>query len=141
VADYMTKPVTLPRFMLAISRAKRLFESHDLKMNSVLREKDYIFVRSNSVLTKIKVCDILYMQALGDYVNIYTHEKRYTAHITLKGIEEKLPADKFYRLHRSYLVALDYVDGVDEGRAFIGSHPISIGKQFKKELLVKLNLI
>jgi DNA-binding LytR/AlgR family response regulator len=141
VADYMTKPVSLPRFMLAISRAKRLFESNDLKLNPASREKDYIFVRSNSVLTKIKVCDILYMQALGDYVNIYTHEKRYTAHITLKGIEGKLPADKFYRLHRSYLVALDYVDGVEEGTAFIGNHPISIGKQFKKQLLSKLNLI
>jgi two-component system, LytTR family, response regulator len=139
VADYMTKPVSLPRFMLAISRAKRLFEANDFKMNQ--RDKDYIFVRSNSVLTKIKICDILYMQALGDYVNIYTHEKRYTAHITLKGIEEKLPAGKFYRLHRSYLVALDYVDGVEEGTAFIGNHPISIGKQFKKELLAKLNLI
>jgi two-component system, LytTR family, response regulator len=141
VADYMTKPVSLPRFMLAISRAKRLFESNDHKFNINQKEKDYIFVRSNSVLTKIKICDILYMQALGDYVNIYTPEKRYTAHITLKGIEEKLPSGKFYRLHRSYLVALDYVDGVEEGTAFIGNHPISIGKQFKKELLVKLNLI
>jgi DNA-binding LytR/AlgR family response regulator len=141
LADYMTKPVSLPRFMLAISRAKRLFELNDKKLNHEQREKDYIFIRSNSVLTKIKVCDILYMQALGDYVNIYTAEKRYTAHITLKGIEEKLPADKFYRLHRSYLVALDYVDGVEEGTAFIGNHPISIGKQFKKELLTKLNLI
>jgi two-component system, LytTR family, response regulator len=141
VADYITKPVSLPRFMLAISRAKRLFESNILKINHGQRDKDYIFVRSNSVLTKIKIADILYMQALGDYVNIYTHEKRFTAHITLKGIEERLPAGKFYRLHRSYLVALDYVDGVNEGTAFIGNHPISIGKQFKKELLIKLNLI
>lgn len=141
VADYMTKPVSLPRFMLAVSRAKRLFEANDPKNNQGQKDKDYIFIRSNSVLTKIKIGDILYMQALGDYVNIYTSEKRFTAHITLKGIEEKLPSGKFYRLHRSYLVALDYVDGVNEGTAFIGNHPISIGKQFKKELLAKLNLI
>jgi two-component system, LytTR family, response regulator len=142
VADYMTKPVTLPRLMLAIDRAKKLHETVDqLKPDYSSREKDYIFVRSNSVLTKIKVCDINYIQALGDYVNIFTREKRYTAHITLKGIEEKLPADKFYRLHRSFLVSLDCVDGVEEGTAYIGSHPIPIGKQFKKELLAKLNLI
>jgi two-component system, LytTR family, response regulator len=141
VADYMTKPVSLPRFMLAISRAKRLHEANNQKINNSLRDKDYIFVRSNSVLTKIKIGDIQYMQALGDYVNIYTKEKRFTAHITLKGIEEKLPRDKFYRLHRSYLIALDYVDGVEEGTAFIGNHPISIGKQFKKQLLTRLNLI
>lgn len=142
VADYMTKPVTLPRLMLAIDRAKKLHENIDqLKPDFTSREKDYIFVRSNSVLTKIKVSDINYIQALGDYVNIFTKEKRYTAHITLKGIEEKLPADKFYRLHRSFLVSLDCVDGVEEGTAYIGSHPIPIGKQFKKELLSKLNLI
>lgn len=141
VADYMTKPVSLPRFMLAVSRAKRLFEANNQKLNHNQRDKDYIFIRSNSVLTKIKICDIQYMQALGDYVNIYTRDKRFTAHITLKGIEEKLPGEKFYRLHRSYLVALDYIDGVEEGTAFIGSHPISIGKQFKKQLLTRLNLI
>jgi DNA-binding LytR/AlgR family response regulator len=141
VADYMTKPVTLPRLMLAIDRAKKLHESLILKPDLRVREKDYIFVRSNSVLTKIKVSDIMYMQALGDYVNIFTREKRYTAHITLKGIEEKLPADKFYRLHRSFLVSLDFVDGVEEGTAYLGTHPIPIGKQFKKDLLVKLNLI
>ncbi|MDF2436670.1 MAG: two component transcriptional regulator, LytTR family [Bacteroidota bacterium] len=142
VADYMTKPVTLPRLMLAIDRAKKLHENVDqLKPDLSAREKDYIFVRSNSVLTKIKVNDIIYIQALGDYVNIFTREKRYTAHITLKGIEEKLPADKFYRLHRSFLVSLDCVDGVEEGTAYIGQHPIPIGKQFKKELLAKLNLI
>jgi DNA-binding LytR/AlgR family response regulator len=141
VADYMTKPVTLPRLMLAIDRAKKLHEHIELKPDVRGREKDYIFVRSNSVLTKIKVADINYIQALGDYVNIFTKEKRYTAHITLKGIEEKLPADKFYRLHRSFLISLDSVDGVEEGTAYVGSHPIPIGKQFKKELLVKLNLI
>jgi DNA-binding LytR/AlgR family response regulator len=138
----MTKPVTLPRFMLAVSRAKKLFENNDQRFGpSEPKDKDYIFVRSNSVLTKIKIKDILYIQALGDYVNIFTTDKRYTAHVTLKGIEDKLPQDKFYRLHRSYLIALDFVDGVEEGTAYVGNHPIPIGKQFKKELLVKLNLI
>ncbi|MCW3072912.1 MAG: two component transcriptional regulator, LytTR family [Bacteroidetes bacterium] len=142
VADYMTKPVTLPRLMLAIDRAKKLHENiNELKPDLRGRDKDYIFVRSNSVLTKIKVNDINYIQALGDYVNIFTREKRYTAHITLKGIEEKLPVDKFYRLHRSFLISLDSVDGVEEGTAYVGTHPIPIGKQFKKELLTKLNLI
>jgi len=141
VADYMTKPVTLPRLMLAIDRAKKLHENIELKPDLRARDKDYIFVRSNSVLTKIKVNDINYIQALGDYVNIFTREKRYTAHITLKGIEEKLPVDKFYRLHRSFLISLDSVDGVEEGTAYVGTHPIPIGKQFKKELLTKLNLI
>lgn len=142
VADYIVKPVTLSRFMLAVSRAKELFESNDVKLEINVKKKDYIFVRSNSVLTKIQTKDILYIQALGDYINIFTIDnKRHTVHITLRGIEEKLPLGRFYRLHRSYLIALDHIDGVEEGTAYVGKHPIPIGEQFKKDLLKKLNLI
>jgi two-component system LytT family response regulator len=141
VADYITKPVTMSRFLVAVSRAKELFEANDHKLDMNEKGKDYIFVRSNSVLTKIRINDIKYIQALGDYVNIFTGEKRYTVHITLRGIEEKLPPDKFYRLHRSYIVALDQVDVVEEGTAYIEKHPLPIGEQFKKSLLKKLNLI
>ena len=141
VADYIVKPVTLSRFMTAVSRAKELFENKGQKVEIEENRKDYIFVRSNSVLTKIKIDDIVYIQALGDYVNIYSFDKRYTVHITLRGMEEKLPIGKFHRLHRSYLVALDHVDVIEEGTAYVGKHPLPIGEQFKKELLKKLNLI
>lgn len=141
VADYMVKPVTLSRFMVAASRAKDMFESISQKIELSEKNKEYIFVRSNSVLTKIKMKDIIYVQALGDYVNIFTPEKRHTVHITLRGMEEKLGKDKFYRLHRSYLVSLDHVDSIEDGTAYIGQHPLPIGEQFKKVLLKKLNLI
>jgi DNA-binding LytR/AlgR family response regulator len=141
VADYITKPVTLSRFMVAVSRAKKLMETNDQRLDVGEKDKNYIFVRSNSVLTKIKISDIIYIQALGDYVNIFTKDKRYTVHITLKGIEEKLGLGSFYRLHRSYLVSLDHVDGIEEGTAYVGKYPLPIGEQFKKELLKKLNLI
>lgn len=145
VADYIVKPVILSRFMAAVSKAKELFESNGQKVhlngNGNGKAKDYIFVRSNSVLTKIKIKDINYIQALGDYVNIFTREKRHTVHITLRGMEEKLPREKFYRLHRSYLVALDQVDTVEEGTAYIEKHPLPIGEQYKKPFLKKLNLI
>lgn len=141
VADYIIKPVTLSRFMVAVAKAKELFELKGQKIELNEKDKEYMFVRSNSVLTKIKINDITYVQALGDYVNIYTLDSRYTVHITLKGMEEKLPAEKFYRLHRSYLIALDHIDKVEEGTAFIGKHPVPIGEQYKKELLKKINLI
>lgn len=140
VADYIVKPVNLSRFMIAVSRAFELFENIEHAGLSE-KKKDYIFVRSNSILTKIQINDIIYIQALGDYVNIFTINKRYTVHFTLKGIEEKLPADKFYRLHRSYVVSLNHVDMVEEGTAYLGKHPLPIGEQFKKDLLKRLNLV
>jgi two-component system LytT family response regulator len=141
VADYIVKPVTLPRLLTALAKAKDLFDNKEKKIEPNQKDKEYIFVRSNAVLTKIKIIEITYIQALGDYVNIFTADKRYTVHITLKGMEDNLPVEKFYRLHRSYLIALDHIDKVEEGTAFIGKHPIPIGEQFKKELLKKLNLI
>ena len=140
VADYLVKPVTMPRFAVAVSKARELFQSNQ-KSEITGRSKDYIFVRSNSVLTKIKITDIIYIQASGDYVNIFTRSKRYSVHITLRAIKDKLPADKFYRLHRSYLVALDQVDQVEEDTAYLEKHPLPIGEQFKKDLLKRLNLI
>jgi DNA-binding LytR/AlgR family response regulator len=127
--------------MIAVSRAKQLMETNEQRLDVGERDKNFIFVRSNSVLTKIRISDIIYIQALGDYVNIFTKDKRYTVHITLKGIEEKLGPGSFYRLHRSYLVSLDHVDGIEEGTAYVGKYPLPIGEQFKKELLKKLNLI
>ncbi|HXD94667.1 MAG TPA: LytTR family DNA-binding domain-containing protein [Bacteroidia bacterium] len=141
VADYIVKPVTMPRLLTALAKAKDLFDNKEKKIEPNQKDKEYIFVRSNAVLTKIKIIEITYIQALGDYVNIFTADKRYTVHITLKGMEDNLPVEKFYRLHRSYLIALDHIDKVEEGTAFIGKHPIPIGEQFKKELLKKLNLI
>jgi two-component system LytT family response regulator len=143
VADYLIKPVTLPRFTMAISKAKELFDSRDQVMVNDPRDKNYIFVRSNSVLTKIQLNDIRYIHALGDYVNVYTGEndKRYTIHCTLKSMEGKLPSSKFYRLHRSYVVALDYIDTIEDNTAYVGKQYLPIGEPFKKELLKKLNLI
>lgn len=144
LADYITKPITLSRFMLAVSRAQKLFEENKRSLNGYERNgnKDYIFVRSNSMLAKIKIDHIIFIQALGDYVTIFTDDnKKHTVHITLKALEEKLPRDKFYRLHRSYLVSLDHIDSIEDNMAYVGKTQLPIGEQAKKELLKKINLV
>lgn len=144
VADYLIKPVALPRFLVAVDRAKELHDNMDQKVEKIEvddKDKGYIFVRSNSVLNKIRLTDILYIQALGDYVNIYVPGKRFMVHATLKSMEEKLPPNKFYRLHRSYLIAVDHIDVIEEGTAYVDKHAIPIGEQYKRELLNRLNLL
>ncbi len=141
VADYLIKPVTVPRFTMAVSKAKELFDSKDQMIDVSKSDQGYIFVRSNSVLIKIKLDNIIYIQALGDYVNIFTSDKRYTVHCTLKFMESKLPATKFYRLHRSYLVSLDHIDTIEDNTVYVAKNHLPIGEQFKKELLKKLNFV
>lgn len=142
VNNNTVKHINPSRFVITASRSEDMMEGDEPKQgvnNKAI--KDYIFVRSKSVFTKIKISEISYIQACGDYVNIFVGEKRYTIHLTLRAIEEKLPAGMFYRLHRSYLVSLDHIDNVEENTAYIGKHPISISVQFKKELLNRLNVI
>lgn len=141
VADYIVKPVTLPRFMVAVERAKEINDSRDKKIGASEGDSDHIFVRSNSALTKIKLSDILYVQALGDYVKIFSGNKHNLVHSTLKSMEEKLDPFKFFRLHRSYIVSLDHIEKIEENEVRIGQHSIPIGEQYKKELLKKLNLL
>jgi DNA-binding LytR/AlgR family response regulator len=141
VADYIIKPVSLARFTMAVSRAKELYDSRHKKAEATTDGKDYIFARSNGILVKIKIDEIRYIQALGDYVTIHSDKKHYTIHSTLKSMEEKLPREKFYRLHRSYLVAVDQIETVEENTAYVGKQNLPIGEQFKKGLLQKLNLI
>lgn len=140
VADYIIKPVTMARFMSAVTKAKELFEKRHEKVETG-EDKDFIFVRSKNTLAKIKLEDIEYIQALGDYVKIYTGANRNTVHCTLRSMEEKLSPEKFYRLHRSYLVGLNHIDKIEENTAYVGKQPIPIGEQYKKELLRRLNLV
>lgn len=139
VADFIVKPYSRSRFITAVSRAKELFDSR--KQEIEMPDKEYVFIRSNSLLTKLMIRDINYVQALGDYVNIYTAEKRHTVHMTLKAIEEKLSPDMFYRVHRSYLINLDKVDFIEKETAYVAGQPVPIGEQNKSVLLKKLNLL
>lgn len=141
VADYITKPITLSRFMTAVYKAKELFDAKTHNAEVDEKDKGYIFVRSNGQLTKIKLDDISYVQALGDYITIHHASHESVIHSTLKSFEEKLPVKKFYRSHRSYLVSIDHIDKIIENTAYVGQTAIPIGEQYKKELLKKLNLI
>jgi two-component system, LytTR family, response regulator len=138
VADYMIKPVTLARFSLAVSRAKKLFSK---EKNNFRLKQDYIFVRSNSILTRLNSNRIVYVHATGNQVHIHTTDKSLTVNSNLKSIQERLPIDKFCRSHSSYLVAIDKIEAVDGDTVQAGSYNIPIGKQFKTKLIRKLNLI
>lgn len=139
VVDYLVKPVNESRFMKAINRAQEIFNAG--KKQEITADPDFMFIREKGVITKVKTEDILFIKALGDYVTIHTTGKNYTIRINLRTIEDKLPGGKFFRLHRSYIVALNKIDTVEQETVFIQKQPVPIGEQQKQQLLEKLNLI
>jgi two-component system, LytTR family, response regulator LytT len=102
---------------------------------------DHIFVKVNSVLEKIVLTDIQYIEAMADYVSIQTTTKKYTVHSTMKSIEKSLPESDFIRVHNSYIVRLDQISRVEDNSVIIGQKLIPISRARLKPLMDRLNLL
>lgn len=105
--------------------------------------KDFIFVKSNSRLVKLKTSDIYFVEALKDYVVINALNSRYTIHSTMKDIEKKLPTEDFIRVHRSFIVRLDKIAAIEQPNLILENDKkvIPIGGSYKDDLSNRINLV
>ncbi len=105
--------------------------------------KDFIFVKSNSRLVKLKTVDIYFIEALKDYVVINALNNRYTIHSTMKDIASKLPQDDFIRVHRSFIVRLDKIAAIEQPNLILENDKkvIPIGGSYKDDLAQRINLV
>lgn len=140
VVDYLVKPVTPARFLQAIEKAKEVAENSK-KEEKTAAGLDFVFVKDNGILKKLNVDDILYLEAMGDYVKVYTAQRFHVLHATLKSIEEKLPPSKFVRVHRSYIVSLSKIDFIQDGAIIIGKASVPIADTYRSMLNKRLNLL
>lgn len=137
VADYLLKPVALDRFLKAINRIEaRLHVDSESKIT-----QDSIFVKANNQLINIRLSDILYIEAYGDYVTIFTDKDRYIVHGTMKGIESKLPDEQFMRVHRSHIIRLDKINAIEDTLIQIGKKLIPIGDSYRSDLMKRLSFL
>ena len=106
-------------------------------------DESVIFVKSNSRLVKVETKNILFVEALKDYVVINTNDAKYTIHSTMKDIEKKLPESEFQRIHRSYIVRLDKILTIEQPNVVIegGKKMLPIGGSYKEALFKRINLI
>jgi len=111
------------------------------KVESLTNSFQSIFIKANNQSINLPLKDILYVEALGDYVNFFTETNRYVVHKTMKGIEEKLPAGQFKRVHRSFIVRIDKIQAIEESLLTIGKKLIPIGDVYRSELISTLNFL
>ncbi|HPD96464.1 MAG: response regulator transcription factor [Bacteroidales bacterium] len=141
VTDYLLKPVMFPRFFKAVSKAYEKFN----KQRSASDLDKEIFVKKNNTLIRIKYGDILWVEALENYIVINTPNERFTIHLTMKSIENQLPIEKFKRIHRSYIVNISRIESIEDNSVVIrtneGRKIIPIGKSYRDKLLNELNLL
>lgn len=139
VVDYLLKPVTLPRFLNAITKAERHFKKLVTKNRPIRR--DYLFIRKSSVINKVSIANILWIEAMGDYVVVQTKGEKYIIHSTMRSIESKLPEDKFIRVHRSYIVHIENIKSVIDTTIYVDEKPIPLGALYKDSFFKRVGYL
>lgn len=137
VTDYLVKPIDYARFLMATEKAVKNIENLQ-KQNEQQKE---IYVRSEAKYVRIELARIIMVEALADYVVFYTDSKKHIVHYTMKGIEKKLPASYFARVHRSYIVNMSKIEGLEDNSILINGKLVPIGASYKDEFIEKLNFL
>lgn len=134
VVDYLLKPITFDRFLKAVDKASQRLQPLSVKQESVLSEKGtpFVFIKDGTKLVKINFDDILFVQGLKDYVTIVTKTQKVVSLQRLKALESQLPADRFIRIHHSYIISLKAIDTIHKGEVQIGTHFIPISDSYRK---------
>lgn len=138
IADYILKPVMPARFLQAVSKAQSIFESK--KEDVEVTKDEFLFVRDSNITRRLKLDDIFYAEAMGDYVKFYTREKMFAIHGKMKTAEERLPKDAFIRVHRSYIVSVGKIDTLQDGGIMINGKFIPVADAYRKALNVRMNV-
>ena len=145
IVDYLLKPIPFPRFLTAVQRAAKLL--NEAGVDSLAEEEDYIFVKTEAKgkLLKIELADISYIEAKNNYVAVYQGDQKTMVYTTMKEMEERLPSKRFMRVHKSYIVALNKIIGIEGNLVHLTNLAtgIQIGDSYKAVLmeLIKNKLI
>ncbi len=138
VLDYLVKPITFERFFQAVNRAKRQFELENQVQQQPGASLDSIFVRTGSSIQKIRLADLYFAESMQNYVRLFTRENRIVVHMPMKQLEDELPGRDFLRVHKSYLVNLRAVDGMEGNSLLIGEERVPISRSRVEEVRQRL---
>jgi two-component system, LytTR family, response regulator len=140
VVDYLVKPVPVERFVKACNKAWELHSSK-VKPVEVITDKsvEYLFVNVNYSLLKVVIDDIIWVEGLKDYIKIHLKStaKPVVTRMTMKSVEESLPAARFIRIHKSYIVAINFITAVKKSAVLIGPQELPVSDTYQ-EVLIKI---
>jgi DNA-binding LytR/AlgR family response regulator len=134
VTDYLVKPVSLPRFIKACNKARELYQlKHHPVPASSGGAPEFFFVNADYSLLKINVADIIWIEALKDYIRIHLTgaAKPVVTRMALKQVEEQLAAAKFIRIHKSYIIAVAHITAIRKNSVYIGQMELPVGDNYR----------
>lgn len=134
--DYLKKPFSFERFFKAFMRAEELLslQKHTQPEAPPEQKKDdFFFVKANKKTIKVNFADILFIEGLGDYIKIHEKTNKIVTNLSMKKILDMLPADKFYRIHKSFIVSLANIDSVEGNLVSVHGNKLPVGNSYRQE--------
>lgn len=132
--DYLLKPFSFERFLKAVNKAQRLAAAQAVPEEA----PSFLLLQADRKLYRVPLEEILYLQAYGDYVKVHANKQLYVPKTTLNLLEEELPANLFFRIHRSYIIALPKIQYIEGNFVVIRDEKIPVGRSFREGLLKML---
>jgi len=131
VLDYLVKPFSFVRFLKAVQKAEQQIQIS--KKTKELEKPESIFIKSNKKSYQVRFIDIVYIEGLGDYIKIYTEKTHLITSLTMKKMEELLPENEFYRIHKSYIVNLKKIVAIEGNMVELSNVKLTIGSNFRTD--------
>jgi len=142
VLDYLVKPITFNRFFKAVSKARDYHNLLARQTNNDLIEEntqaDYFFIKCDYKYERIYVNDILFIEAMQNYVTIYTSKGKYITLLYLKNVEQNLDKHSFIRVHKSFIVSIPKIESIENNEILIQSFRIPISRNYRDEVIEKV---
>lgn len=139
VVDYLLKPISFDRFLVALQKAYKNEKSEPIDSLNSDTAEEYIYLKADKKMVKVMLCEILYIESLKDYIRVKTAVKDVITHQKISYIEEKLPDDLFMRIHRSFIVSLKKIETYSSSAIEVPGKELPIGRLYKNNVLDTLN--
>ena len=136
--DYLVKPISFDRFFKAVLKAREYYEIREKNIEAASGKSDHFFIKADNKLVKILLDDVLFAEGLQNYVSIHTKDKKYITYLTFRAVEEYLPAERFIKIHKSYILSASKVQSIDGNEVQIAGHRLPISRNLKEEVMDKL---
>jgi len=137
--DYLLKPITFERFLAGVNKVVNLLSASDNTARKA-EEADTVFIKSGAQTHQVKIGDILYLEKGGNYITVYLKDKKILIRENMSDIFEIVPAEKFVRVHKSYVVAIKHIAMIEVHQVIVGGAKIPVGSVYRDQLKARLGI-
>ncbi|HEV8272435.1 MAG TPA: LytTR family DNA-binding domain-containing protein [Chitinophagaceae bacterium] len=138
VLDYLVKPIAFERFLKACNKAKEAGKVIAIAPDQTGKVNDHFFIKCNNQIEKVFYDDLVYAEAMLNYVMLYTNSKKMMVYVTIKSLEEQLPASIFLKVHKSFIVNINKIKSIEGNILDIGNQKITISQSLQQKVISEI---